>query len=145
MAGFGVEVAERHRLSGAFLLDDSGLMKGYRRTYLDLVGSGGFADDVRRQCQKLVNNFFDRVEVGICSAWSSKPNSLQIEELGAQNRAITNEKNKYLTIFESLKDPVILINQDGFVDNMNNAAAHLFLSAQRLGPHTTAPRKSPSI
>ena len=133
VAGFGVEVAERHRLRGISLGLFLGLMKGYRRTYLDLVGSGGFADDVRRQCQKLVNNFFDRVEVGICSAWSSKPNSLQIEELGAQNRAITNEKNKYLTIFESLKDPVILINQDGFVDNMNNAAAHLFLSSATPG------------
>ena len=53
------------------------------------------------------------MEVGFCDEWSGKPADEQFEQLGVQNRMITNEKNKYLTIFESLKDPVILVDERG--------------------------------
>jgi len=42
---------------------------------------------------------------------------------------MTNEKNKYLTIFESIPDPVVLLNADLRIDNLNHAAARMFLGA----------------
>ena len=38
---------------------------------------------------------------------------------------MTNEKNKYLTIFESIPHPVILLNKSKTIDNMNLAATKL--------------------
>ena len=42
------------------------------------------------------------------------------------NLLMTNEKNKYLTIFESIPNPVIILNRGKKVDNMNLAATRLF-------------------
>ncbi|NPV62991.1 MAG: PAS domain S-box protein [Methanotrichaceae archaeon] len=39
---------------------------------------------------------------------------------------MTNEKNKYLTIFESFTDPVFLFDKENRIENMNNAASELF-------------------
>ena len=66
------------------------------------------------------------MEVGFCDEWSGKPADEQFEQLRAQNRLITNEKNKYLTIFESLNDPVILVDEHAKVENANHAALTLF-------------------
>jgi diguanylate cyclase (GGDEF)-like protein len=38
---------------------------------------------------------------------------------------MTNEKNKYLTIFESLHEPVVLLNSENRIENMNHAATAL--------------------
>lgn len=127
VANYGVEVAERHRIRGVSLGLFHGLMKGYRQAYVDVVDRGGFAPADVAHFRRMIDNFFDRMEVGICDNWSGTPAHVQLEELGAKNRAITNEKNKYLTIFESLRDPVVLVGDNGTVENMNNAAARLFL------------------
>jgi len=55
--------------------------------------------------------------------------------LQGANRIVTNEKNKYLTIFESLPFPVILLKANLQIDNLNHAAA-LFLGGKALpGAH----------
>ncbi|MHB8125707.1 MAG: sensor histidine kinase [Desulfitobacteriaceae bacterium] len=41
---------------------------------------------------------------------------------------MTNEKNKYLTVFESIYDPIILINKDNNIENINYKAAEVFLN-----------------
>ena len=42
------------------------------------------------------------------------------------NRGITNEKNKYLTVFESIATAAILLDSDLRIVNLNRAAAQLF-------------------
>ena len=66
------------------------------------------------------------MEVGFCDEWSGKSADEQFEQLRAQSRLITNEKNKYLTIFESLNDPEILVDEHAKVENANHAALMLF-------------------
>ena len=126
IANYGVEVARRHRPRGITLGLFLGLMKSYRRTYLDLVDEF-VADPVERSAfRDIVESFFDRMEVGICTEWAGQPTTGQLEQLSARNRLITNEKNKYVTIFESLRDPVVLVDESGRVENMNYAATRLF-------------------
>ena len=73
------------------------------------------------------------MEVGFCDEWSGRPADEQFEQLRLQNQKITNEKNKYLTIFESLRDPVILIDESGKVEIANHAALTLFAGAAAPG------------
>ena len=133
IALYGIEAAKRHRSRGITLGLFLGLMKSYRESYVELVtGPEARAED-RLENRAIVDSFFDRMEVGFCDEWSGRPAGEQFEQLRLQNQRITNEKNKYLTIFESLRDPVILIDESGKVENANHAALTLFAGAAAPG------------
>ena len=50
----------------------------------------------------------------------------ELKKLEEKIRLVTHEKNKYLTIFESLPNPVILADEKNQFEYMNHAAALLF-------------------
>jgi signal transduction histidine kinase/CheY-like chemotaxis protein/HPt (histidine-containing phosphotransfer) domain-containing protein len=133
IALYGIEAAKRHRSRGVTLGLFLGLMKSYRQTYVELVTGPDSRDEDREANRAIVDSFFDRMEVGFCDEWSGRPADEQFEQLRLQNQKITNEKNKYLTIFESLRDPVILIDDSGKVENANHAALTLFAGAAAPG------------
>lgn len=126
IALYGIEAARRHRTRGITLGLFLGLMKSYRETYQDLAATLAHPTGERDENRKLIDVFFDRMEIGFCDEWSGKPADAQFDQLRTQNRLITNEKNKYLTIFESLNDPVILIDELGKLENANHVAMSLF-------------------
>ena len=126
ITAFGIQVARRHRSRGITLGLFLGLMKYYRQSYLDLLDLGELPEADLPRYREFINRFYDRVEIGFCSEWASQNESALVHDVAEQNRALTNEKNKYLTIFESLKDPVVLLDSDGAIDNANRAAAELF-------------------
>jgi signal transduction histidine kinase/CheY-like chemotaxis protein len=126
ITAFGIEAARRHRSRGITLAHFMGLMKYYRQSYLDLLELGELPVEHVPRYREFVNRFFDRVEIGFCSEWASQNESELVLEAREKNRALTHEKNKYLTIFESLKDPVVLLDMAGHIDNTNRAAAELF-------------------
>ncbi|SJZ84182.1 PAS fold [Consotaella salsifontis] len=125
VAGYGIEVAERHRARGVDLALFLGSLKISRQAFLDLVAECDLPAAVRRGYRERVDNYFDRVEAGLCSRWASVDHETDIAALRERNRAVVNEKNKYLTIFESLKDPVVLLNEQGEIENFNAAAGAL--------------------
>ena len=124
-AAFGVTEARRHRERGVDLSMFLGLMKYYRQAYQDLISSSGFDDGARRACHRVVTLFFDRMEIGFVTTWASIADVDRIAELQEANRHMTNEKNKYLTVFESLPVAVVRINDDLIVENMNDTARRM--------------------
>lgn len=126
ITAFGIDSARRHRSRGITLGLFMGLMKYYRQSYLDLIELGELPIECLPRYAEFVNRFFDRVEIGFCSEWASQSESELVMEAREKSRALTHEKNKYLTIFESLKDPVVLLDKAGHIDNTNRAAAELF-------------------
>jgi PAS domain-containing protein len=133
IALYGIEAAKRHRSRGVTLGLFLGLMKSYREAYVELVTGPQSREEDRPNNRAAVDRFFDRMEVGFCDEWSGRPADEQFEQLRLQNQKIINEKNKYLTIFESLSDPVILIDAHGEVENANHAALTLFAGAAAPG------------
>jgi PAS domain S-box-containing protein len=69
------------------------------------------------------------MEIGFTVEWSALGKDETMKELQSSNRTMTNEKNKYLTIFESTPTPVIFLNAENLIDNMNHAAATLIHGA----------------
>ncbi len=126
ITAFGIETARRHRSRGITIGLFMGLMKYYRQSYLDLLELGELPVTRLAWYREFINRFFDRVEIGFCSEWASQNESELILEVREKNLKLTHEKNKYLTIFESLKDPVVLLDSAGHIDNANRAAAELF-------------------
>lgn len=126
ITAFGIDAARRHRSRGITIGLFLGLMKYYRQSYLDLLELGELPVERLTFYREFINRFFDRVEIGFCSEWASQSENELILEVREKNLKLTHEKNKYLTIFESLKDPVVLLDNSGHIDNANRAAAELF-------------------
>jgi signal transduction histidine kinase len=126
VAAFGMLEAQRHRHRGITLSMFMGLMKYYRQSYIDLIREAGLDPADEAQYRLYIDRCFDRLEIGYCTAWASLSGDALIEDLQRTNRDMTNEKNRYLTIFESLHDPVILFNVEGRIMNANAAAVGLF-------------------
>lgn len=126
-AAFGLIEATRHRQRGVSLPMFLGLMKYYRQSYQDLTEASGLPATGKARASKWVDRFFDRVEIAFCNAWTaSKDEDGRLAELQAANRHITNEKNKYLTVFESIATAAVLLDDDLGLVNLNRAAARLF-------------------
>lgn len=132
-AAFGILEAQRHRSRGVTLALFLGLMKYYRQSYLDVVAEAGCPPAQRDYYLLYVTRFFDRVEIGFCSEWAGTAAEHQLDELRVTNVRMTNEKNKYLTIFESLSAPVLLVNPDLTIENANHAAMYAFYGLDRPG------------
>jgi len=126
MAQFGIVEAQKHRERGVSLAMFLGLMKYYRQSYVDLLRQQDFAAQEAERYELFINRVFDRIEIGFCTEWSGGDSDRAIQELQFKNRLITNEKNKYLTIFESIPTPVIMLDTAEKIDNMNLAAVNLF-------------------
>jgi signal transduction histidine kinase len=124
---FSIEEVHRHRSRGVTLGMFLGLVKYYRRSYFDLIREQNFDPKDEREYLAFLESFFDRFEIGYSVEWNSLTDTQATDELRTQNRTLANEKNKYLTIFESLYDPVILLdNNNNNIENINQAAAELF-------------------
>jgi len=123
---FGIIEAKRHRERGISLDMFLGLMKYYQQSYQDLIKESKFAASEKQHFSNLINRFFDRVEIAFCTTWASSKKDHLLGELQDRNRQMTNEKNKYLTIFESLSEPVFIIAPDGKIENMNLSASRIF-------------------
>jgi diguanylate cyclase len=126
MASFGVLEAQRHRERGVPLGMFLGLMKYYVQGYQDLVSTAHFDPDYEEWCHLFVKRFFDRVELGFCVEWSGMDHETHMRELQATNRRMTNEKNRYLTVFESLPVAVFLLDTTEQIVNQNHRSELLF-------------------
>lgn len=126
IASFGIIEAQRHRSRGVSLNLFLGLMKYYRQSYMDLLELGQFQSQQIKQFELFINRFFDRIELGFCTEWISLSEDHKLTELQNKNRLLTNEKNKYLTVFESINQAIFLLDQDNQIINFNEKAALLF-------------------
>ncbi|MCW6038464.1 response regulator [Spirulina subsalsa FACHB-351] len=133
IAAFGILEAKRHRTRGITLPLFLSLMKYYRQAYLDLLHLGDFSPQQSEYYTHILHRFFDRIELGFCQEWSNHSENEQLGELQTKNRSLTNEKNKYLTIFESLNEAVFFLDEQHNLVNINEIAAQTFTSLKGSG------------
>lgn len=120
---FAIVEAQRHRQRGINLAMFLGLFKYYRQAYVDLLVHPDFDKVFSDRRRLFLDRCFDRIEIGFCSEWSRLGHNDAIEELQSTNRFLVNEKNKYLTIFESLSRPAFFLDAKDCIDNINRAAS----------------------
>jgi len=121
--------AQRHRARGVTLDMFFGLMKYFREGFCDLVRQKNTAQAHSEYFISVINRLFDRIEAAFCIEWASLSHDHRTKELQSLNRTCTDEKLKYLTIFESHPLPVFLLNISNQVVNMNFAAKVLLTGA----------------
>jgi PAS domain-containing protein len=125
IVAFGAVEAAKHRRRGVSLSMFLSLLKYYRQSYNDLVTEAGFEPDLQAFCVGFIDRSFDRIEIAFAGEWASAGDDAVLKELQSTARALTEEKNKYLTIFESLSCPIIVLDAHNRIENMNRAASTL--------------------
>ncbi len=125
ISAFAIPEAKRQRERGVELSHFLGLYKYYLQTFLDLLNEADFEKDYKEKCVGFVTRVFNRIEIGVVTAWTSVTGEAIQTELKETNRRMTNETNKILTIVESDYNPVLLLNPDNMVVYLNSAAGRL--------------------
>ncbi|KJR43291.1 signal transduction histidine kinase [Candidatus Magnetoovum chiemensis] len=134
-AQFAMLEADKHRKRGVNLSMFLGLLKYYRQSYKDLLIEAKDRFSSYKTLDLFIERFFDRIEIAFCTQWAGLDAELQIKDLSAANRIMTNEKNKYLTVFDSIASAVVLIDKDGFIENLNCTAEDIFKNRNVPGTH----------
>jgi signal transduction histidine kinase len=125
-AGFGIHEARLHRSRGVTIELFLALMKYYKQAYLDVVEEQNYLNHIKEFFILFIHRFFDHVEIGFSGEWAAQSKESLIKELQDRNVKMTNEKNKYLTIFESINTPVMIFNANGEFENANHLASNYF-------------------
>ncbi|MEF2231107.1 MAG: diguanylate cyclase [Pseudodesulfovibrio sp.] len=122
-AGFVVREARLHRSRGVDLPLLLVMFKHCRRSYLDLLREKAGTTENPGDCSDALGRFFDRAEIALCADWVLAGAEGRLAEMQRRNRLMTTEKNRFLTLFESLVTPVFLLDDDLNVEAMNRSAA----------------------
>ncbi|WP_147820049.1 PAS domain S-box protein [Salidesulfovibrio onnuriiensis] len=134
IARFGVLEGQRHRERGIPIGMFLGLLKYYRQTYLDFADQFFAEFPSLPDYRRFVIGCFDRFELGISVEWTGKEDREFIAELQHKNRQVTNQKNQFMTVLESLRSPVFLLDENNLVMHMNEAGARLCADEAGKGP-----------
>lgn len=122
---FGLVEARRHRERGIDIGMFLGMFVYYRQAFLDCIRQFMPPGGERERYEYLIVRLFDRMSAAFCSEWASMGGQDSGTCMAASLRDMTNEKNRYLTFFESLVHPVVFVSPDGIIENLNRAAARL--------------------
>lgn len=113
--------ATRHRARGVTLAMFWGLLKYYERAYLDCI-EAGFPKGEGAVCAAFfIAACFARMEYVFVLRWAELSGQEQTDALARENRDLANEKNKYLTVFESISQGLFLLDAENRLDNCNAA------------------------
>jgi len=121
VSAFAIKEARLHRDRGVSLPMFMGLLKYYRASYLDLVGEKAAAEN-KGSFHGFLLDFFDRLEVALAGDWISDDPSSTMQKT---NRRLANEKNMFLTLVESLPNPVFLYDKNHSLSFHNAEATKL--------------------
>ena len=148
IATFGVIQAQRHRSRGISFEMFLGLMKYYKQSYLDLIRTTYPTRQIHTEEQineknhdearygHFIERVFDRIEIAFCAEWArSETMNHALTELQEANRQLTNEKNKFLTIYESIPTAVFLLDDKRCIIHMNYAGAQMIDPEAKSGGH----------
>ncbi|MFH1464508.1 MAG: diguanylate cyclase [Pseudomonadota bacterium] len=130
---FVVREALLHQDRGLELSMFLGLFKYIRQAYAGFLVQQVSAGERLDEFQALLSRSFDRMEVAVCQAWTRRSAPELAEAARERARDLLNEKNAYLTVFESLSDPAFLVDERGMVRNLNHAAVRMLGALGRPG------------
>ena len=129
-------VAKRHRAIGVTLQLYLGLFKHFKTLYQDVIVQacdGAVDQEAAGAARQTLEGFFDAAELSIAADWAEATEDDRLMELQARTRSVTLEKDRYFSVFESLRDPAFLLDRQRRLLNANQAAAELFVGKADAG------------
>ena len=124
-ARFGILEADRHRKRGTPLTMFLAFYKYYLQTYLDMVYTLDLPREQEQDFTLRITRIFDKIELGYLHKWTSLTDESAIVELQESSLKLTNEKNMFLTLVESIQAPVLYLDETRQIKFMNSHAPEL--------------------
>lgn len=125
LTAFGVKEAQTYRDRGITLGSFLALMKYYRDSYMDLIEA--FIEELPtdENAKYFVLHAFDVMEAAFIDEWGKLSGDEILRGMQLENRVLTNDKNFYVTVFESIPVPLLILNDKLELLNMNFRAIQL--------------------
>lgn len=95
-------------------------LKSYKRGYLDFISVVDIDDIYKVQLNNTINSFFDALEVYLSSIW------IKLERQAAEIKMPLENSARYQIVVENSLNPIIIINHDKTIFDMNTSARKLF-------------------
>ncbi len=126
-------IARKHRAVGISLELYLGLFKHFRRVYTEALLQVVTDPETHALLLDRVVDFFDETELSVTADWTEAGEDQRLRELQLQTRSLTLVKDRYVAIFESLRNPAFLLNHAHHLVHANQAALTLFVGAGEAG------------
>jgi len=127
------DVAKRHRAIGVTLQLYLGLFKHFRNLYLEALQELPGDAEAVAEAREQLRGFFDAAELSVGADWAEATEDERLMELQARTRSVALDKDRYFSVFESLRDPAFLLDRQRRLLNANQAAAELFVGEASAG------------
>ncbi len=127
---FGITEARNHRKRGVSLELFLGLYKYYSQSFQDIITESDRDKSEKELFSSWIKSCFWYIEISYLREWTGKKSEELLEELRNTNIYMTNEKNRYLTVFESLASPVVLLDENHEIVNLNHSALKIFFNRE---------------
>ncbi|MBF0609624.1 MAG: PAS domain S-box protein [Magnetococcales bacterium] len=124
---FAIVSAHKHRHRGVSLSMYLGLFKYYRASYIDLL-TEHISSPEQSRILSIINRLFDKMEIAFSTSWAGINPEKQIRDLASTNLVMTNEKNKFLTVFENIPNPVLILDTDNQIVITNLSFQKVFIN-----------------
>lgn len=99
----------------------TGLLKHYRRAYIDLIQSLDASDHDIHWLLSLIHGYFDRGDAITCYEYQklSSNSNQELEEIKQSHSEVLDHKNQLLSIIESIDQPLFDIDNKGCIRHAN--------------------------
>ncbi|QJB56241.1 PAS domain S-box protein [Pseudodesulfovibrio sp. zrk46] len=131
LSEFATQTARIHRDRGVSLPMFMTLLKVYRAAYVKLVYKELGELPLAPACRDFVVAFFDRAEIAQCANWAELHEEERVQALEQAHRLTMEEKDRFLTLYESLATPVLLLDEQDRIELLNHAATRLMAKELR--------------
>ncbi len=123
LAALAAADAQRHEAPATPLGPFLRLLQGSRRAFAEAVAGEPWSPAARAEALACVTRFFDGLELASVGEWERQSAARELEAMQAENLGLTAEKREGLALFESVQEPVFVLDAQGHVRRWNPAAA----------------------
>ncbi len=97
----------------------------YKYAYINVLRTWSVEEEYKNLCLNYIMVNFDYIQFKVSDRWCNINETEKTERIKDWNSKITDEKNKYLSIFESIPNPVIILDNENRINNINESAIQL--------------------
>lgn len=126
-------LARQHRSLGITLELYIGLLKHFRRAYLDALDAIELPASRRKWLLERTLDFFDESELSVTADWTAAGDNDKLRELQARGLSVALAKDRYVAIFESLRNPAFLLDRARALVHANRAALDILVDEGEFG------------
>lgn len=123
--------ARAHFDNGISLIRYLTVLKIYRRAYRKHLSDCIEGQDERRKVRSFLRSFFDGLEMLHCIHWARFAEENRVQRIDESNRLLTKERSRFLSLFNALPSPVLLLDTD-FRIELINPATKLLMGIEEL-------------